>query len=111
MCISVKNIFFTLITLLIFFFISEIIGTTFFYFKTGYSGPLLRVIKSSDSIEQGIILESIRIDIKTNKMVPGNYIINEKKYHTQHILFLDKFIYFIKSSEFFLIVTFSILSI
>ena len=77
----VKNIFFTLITLLIFFFISEIIFTTFFYFKTAYSGPLLKVIKSSDYIDQEIILQNITIDRKTNKMVPGNYIIDGKKYH------------------------------
>ena len=76
----VKNFFFYIITLLIFIIVFEIAFTLFFYFKSGFSGPILRLFLKESVTTEEIIMESVKIDPATNKMAPGKYLIDGVKY-------------------------------
>ncbi len=75
-----KKFSFIILTLIIFLTISELIFTTFFYIKTEYSGPLLRVFMENKNTQEDIILENVKISKKNGKMVPGTYLIDDVKY-------------------------------
>ena len=59
-----KKFSFIILTLIIFLTISELIFTTFFYIKTEYSGPLLRVFMENKNTQEDIILENVKISKK-----------------------------------------------
>lgn len=75
-----KKISFYILSLFLFFILFELIFTTFFYLKSSYTGPLFRMFVKSDNFQENIILENVKIDKKTDKMVPGSYDINGIKY-------------------------------
>ena len=75
-----KKFFFYIITLSLFLIIFEIVFSTFFYFKSGFAGPIFRLFLKETKTTEEMIMESVKIDPATNKMVPGKYIINGVKY-------------------------------
>ena len=75
-----KKFNFYLITLSIFVIIFEIIFSTFFYFKSDFTGPIFILFLKDTKTTEEMIMESVKIDPATNKMVPGKYTIDGVKY-------------------------------
>ena len=75
-----KKFFFYIITLSVFLIIFEIIFSAFFYLKSGFAGPIFRLFLQETKTTEEMIMESVKIDPATNKMVPGKYTINGVKY-------------------------------
>ena len=76
----VKKFFFFSITFVIILLLSEIIFTSFFYLKSDFSGPILRLFLKENKTTEDMIMENVKIDTKTNKMVPGKYLIKGLEY-------------------------------
>ena len=75
-----KKFFFYTIAFFIFLIIFEIIFSIFFYFKSGFAGPIFKLFLKETKTTEEMIMESIKIDPSTNKMVPGKFIINGVNY-------------------------------
>ena len=74
-----KKFSFIILAFIIFTTVSELIFSTFFFLKTGYSGPIFKVFMKNEPTQENIILRNVKIDKKTQKMIPGNYLINDIK--------------------------------
>ena len=75
-----KKFFFYTIAFFIFLIIFKIIFSIFFYFKSGFAGPIFKLFLKETKTTEEMIMESIKIDPSTNKMVPGKFIINGVNY-------------------------------
>ena len=75
-----KKFFFYIISFSFFLIILEIAFSTFFYFKSGFAGPIFKLFLKEIKNTEEMIMESVKIDPATNKMVPGKYLINGVNY-------------------------------
>lgn len=85
-----KKFFFILIALFVFTLIFEVIFSIFFYYKTGYSGPIFRLFLKETKTQEAIIGETIKLDTSTNKMVPGKYLVKGIEYNINSYGFRGK---------------------
>ena len=75
-----KNFFFYIITLSLFLIIFEITFSTFFILNLVLQDRFLNYFLKEIKTTEEMIMESVKIDPATNKMVPGKYTINGIKY-------------------------------
>ena len=71
-----KKISFYFLSTFIFLLFVELILSLFFYFSKDYSGPIVKLFSKNHKLEEEIILTNLRVNKKTNKMYPGNYLID-----------------------------------